>query len=83
MNEKRAMLMEKMGLSEIEKLRVELGCREGLLIDYDYGGLISEPETNAEPAIQLIQGKGKGKAKVEEEAEEIKCSGHRTVHLFL
>jgi serine/threonine protein kinase len=29
--------MEGLGLSDIEKLRKELKCREGLLIDFDYG----------------------------------------------
>jgi hypothetical protein len=29
--------MERLGLSDIEKLRKELKCREGLLIDFDYG----------------------------------------------
>ena len=77
-NEKRAKLMQELGLSEIETLREELGCREGLLIDYDYGGLIFEPEMHAEPATQ-----SKGKNKVQEEPEGIKCSGHRTVSLFL
>lgn len=71
--EKRAELMQELGLSDIELLREELGCREGLLIDYDYGGLIFEPEMHAELATQGV----------DQQKEEVKCSGHRTVSLFL
>jgi serine/threonine protein kinase len=40
--------MESLGLSGIEKLRKELNCREGLLIDFDYGALISGKMTQVE-----------------------------------
>jgi serine/threonine protein kinase len=36
--------MEQLGLSEIEKLRKDLKCREGLLIDFDYGAVLAELE---------------------------------------
>ena len=32
--------MQDLGLSEIEKLRKQLNCREGLLIDFDYGAAL-------------------------------------------
>ena len=37
-------LMESLGLSDIVKLRQELSCREGLLIDFDYGASLFDPE---------------------------------------
>lgn len=40
--------METLGLSDIEKLREELKCREGLLIDFDYGAPISVETTGVE-----------------------------------
>jgi len=40
--------MARLGLSDIEKLREELNCREGLLIDFDYGALISDETTQVE-----------------------------------
>jgi serine/threonine protein kinase len=39
-------VMDKLGLSEIEKLRTRLNCREGLLIDFDYAAVLVE-ESNA------------------------------------
>jgi hypothetical protein len=44
--------MDQLGLSEIEDLRNELNCREGLLIDFDYGDLLIQLDSNlakAEP----------------------------------
>ena len=71
-NEKREGLMKELGLSEIEELRKQLGCREGLLIDYDYG-LPQIPQNLAKEATESQN----------EELLEIppKCSG-RTVSLF-
>lgn len=46
------MVMEKLGLSEIEDLRNELNCREGLLIDFDYADSLIQLDSNmvvAEP----------------------------------
>ena len=40
--------MEKLGLSDIEQLQKKLNCREGLLIDFDYGALISDETTQVE-----------------------------------
>jgi serine/threonine protein kinase len=37
---KRDEIMRKLGLSEIDSLRRDLGCREGLLIDFDYASLL-------------------------------------------
>ena len=37
---KRDEIMRELGLSEIESLRRDLGCREGLLIDFDYASLL-------------------------------------------
>jgi serine/threonine protein kinase len=42
-------VMNRLGLSEVEELRKRLGCREGLLIDFDYAAsLIGEPTTSEE-----------------------------------
>jgi serine/threonine protein kinase len=40
--------IESLGLSDIEKLRKELNCREGLLIDFDYGALIPDITTQVD-----------------------------------
>ena len=34
--------MQELGLSEIEKLWKHLNCREGLLIDFDYGAALTK-----------------------------------------
>jgi serine/threonine protein kinase len=48
--EARKQFMMLLGLSEIEELREELRCREGLLIDFDYGAALADLETQmAEP----------------------------------
>ena len=45
----RETVMQRLGLSEIEKLRKSLDCREGLLIDFDYGtSLTGEPTASEE-----------------------------------
>jgi hypothetical protein len=43
--EARKRVMNLLGLSEIESLRNELKCREGLLIDFDYGAVLSFVES--------------------------------------
>jgi hypothetical protein len=64
--------MDLLGLSEIESLRNELKCREGLLIDFDYGAALSFLESKLALAgsehkldgvkmnMQQEEGKGKG-----------------------
>jgi hypothetical protein len=37
--------MQQLGLSEIEKQRKRLNCREGLLIDFDYGTVLAGEQT--------------------------------------
>lgn len=48
----REKVMQELGLSEIEELRMQLKCREGLLIDFDYGavlaGLAAGEKTNSD-----------------------------------
>ena len=43
--DKRREIMNDLGLSEIEDLRNSLGCREGLLIDFDYASSL-DPNTD-------------------------------------
>jgi hypothetical protein len=45
--------MEALDLSEIEKLRNELKCREGLLIDFDYADFLVEPDTGESSEEEL------------------------------
>jgi hypothetical protein len=40
--------MQDLGLSEIEDLRKRLGCREGLLIDFDYATSLAGKPTSSE-----------------------------------
>jgi hypothetical protein len=49
--------MDSLNLGEIEKLRNDLQCREGLLIDFDYGLMLADLEAirtqkNTETACQ-------------------------------
>jgi serine/threonine protein kinase len=43
---KRREIMSQLGLSQIESLRESMGCREGLLIDFDYASFL-DAETKA------------------------------------
>ena len=54
--------MESLGLSDIEKLRKDLKCREGLLIDFDYGALISDitNQEHVDSGLQSIVEEGGG-----------------------
>jgi len=45
--EAREELMGKLGLSKIEELRRKLDCREGLLIDFDYGESLDKKQSNS------------------------------------
>lgn len=40
--------MQELGLSEIEEIRKRLNCREGLLIDFDYGAALNGQQTASE-----------------------------------
>jgi serine/threonine protein kinase len=74
----RDQIMALLGLSEIDKLRKQLGCREGLLIDFDYvsplvelTGLL-EPETgqNGSGAGQDQQDQGDQGDQGDQDADE-------------
>ena len=70
--DKRREIMEELGLSEIESLRDSLGCRKGLLIDFDYASLLVEPETKTGQAdasdVNESQGKSQGKSQGESQS---------------
>jgi serine/threonine protein kinase len=83
----RDMIIAKLGLSEIDELRKELGCREGLLIDFDYASTLVElimqlkSETSQEgsragPAQDVKEDEGN---KVHPNEPQLKVSGARTV----
>ena len=51
--------MESLGLSDIVKLRQELKCQEGLLIDFDYGASLfdlEDMEAGAGKTTHALQG---------------------------
>jgi hypothetical protein len=59
--EVRKQLTERLGLSDIEKLRKELNCREGLLIDFDYGAdATTQVEQDMNQASQSIEEESRG-----------------------
>jgi serine/threonine protein kinase len=45
----RKKIMDDLELTQIEELRKELNCREGLLIDFDYGTQLQSEETESAP----------------------------------
>ena len=54
-------LMKSLDLSDIVKLRRDLKCREGLLIDFDYGASLFVPENTKVGAVeQGLDEKGGG-----------------------
>ena len=84
--------MHGLGLDEIEELRQRLDCREGLLIDFDYGATLSgeKPASNKETSSGEKQGSifdsrhvdilsGEEAASNKETEQHIKQSGARTV----
>lgn len=88
-NENQIAWMNKLGLSQIQELREELKCREGLLIDYDYGAPL-EMDTNASADPAQLPGEvateektenQKGKGSITNHTPP-KVSGSRTVSLF-
>jgi len=60
-------LMEQLGLLEIETLRKELNCREGLLIDFDYAAELGQPQEGMTPCRGDQEEKGE---KVEDKKAE-------------
>lgn len=48
MEENRKQVMKELGLAEIEIQRHKLKCREGLLIDFDYGGEVAVAQSQKE-----------------------------------
>ena len=82
----RLQLMGQLGLSEIEKHRNDLGCREGLLIDYDYGAELLEQvavddEKRKGKEKEMAEGPG-GPDALSNSKPQAKVSGGRTVSLF-
>jgi serine/threonine protein kinase len=77
----REKVMEELGLSEIEKLRERLDCREGLLIDFDYGAaLIGEQTTREGTNSGEKQKEGASNSKEKQREVNINpVSGARTV----
>lgn len=45
-SDKRREIVKELGLSEIDEIRRELNCREGLLIDFDYAAVIDVKKTS-------------------------------------
>jgi serine/threonine protein kinase len=90
--ESRKKVMHGLGLDKIEELRQRLDCREGLLIDFDYGATLSgeKPASNKETSSGEKQGSifdsrhvdilsGEEAASNKETEQHIKQSGARTV----
>jgi len=69
--------MKDFGLADIEGLRKQMTCREGLLIDYDYAAVLADSEGESE---------GEEDEELGEESKAFdphhKLSGGRTVSLY-
>lgn len=71
--------MQEHGLSEIEELRKRLNCREGLLIDFDYGAaLVGEEIALGEANEGETQGEGESPQAPDANVLKL-ASGRRTV----
>jgi serine/threonine protein kinase len=55
---KRREIMHELDLSEIDSLRTSLGCREGLLIDFDYASLLLNRKTAQADASNVNRSPG-------------------------
>lgn len=76
--------MDGHGLSDIEKLRKRLNCREGLLIDFDYAASLAEEksasnERENETDSASAENQGDSAALQPSHAGNFKPSGARTV----
>jgi serine/threonine protein kinase len=75
----RTKVMHEFGLSEIDELRKQLNCREGLLIDFDYGATLAasgEKTASDEKEEETDSGKKQGETSP---SGNFKPSGPRTV----
>ena len=74
----REKFMCQLGLSEIEKQRKRLNCREGLLIDFDYGTTLAREQTALDEE-GTNSGEKRGEDSQTPESGHPKPSGARTV----
>jgi hypothetical protein len=70
MEESRKQIIERLGLTDLETQRHKLKCREGLLVDFDYGGELMEQDKE--------EGKGSKGSEEDEEDEEESTIQHPT-----
>ena len=68
-------VMQQFGLSEIEELRKRLKCREGLLIDFDYGAVLAREQTASNEEETRNEEEGSQAS----DSNTFKPSGTRTV----
>ena len=78
-NAVRKQFIEDLGLSEIEKLREELNCREGLLIDFDYATTTPDATNQVERDSEDCEG-GSGERVVLEGADAASTSSSNSCH---
>jgi hypothetical protein len=62
--------MALLGLQEIDELREELKCREGLFIDFDYAAALVDLEVQIDE-VQNVEPQSENEEEEEEEEEEV------------